>query len=304
LLIWSVGPSALWSRLSRLSAWPLAVAAFSYLAAHLIRTARLGVLMPEARSAAGVTVVTSHSFANQLLPARTGEVTFPALLHKLFGASAGRGASYLLVVRFAELTALFAWQSFALGLWWHGRETVELELISLIAVVIAIFGALFFVSRPMLRGAVDLLGEILSSDRIPSWRPVEFCRDAVPDASEALEDVTAGQWRRLVGWSLAMWGAMFVVFAACLSAAGLHLGFGRTVVGATGGIIGNLLSIVGFGSLGMMEAGWTAGYVALGAEAAPVAAAGFAVHAIVIGGSASFAALGAVIHRLETTSER
>jgi uncharacterized membrane protein YbhN (UPF0104 family) len=230
-------------------------------------------------------------------------VTFPALLHKLFGTSAGRGASYLLVMRFAELTALFAWQSVALGVWWFGREAAGLQLVTVGTAVVGVCGVLFFVSRPMLRAGVKLLEDILHSDRIPAWRPVEVCRGAVPDAREALQGVTAGEWRRLVGWSLAMWGAMFVVFAACLSAAGLHLGFGRTVVGATGGIIGNLLSVVGFGSLGMMEAGWTAGYVALGAEAAPVAAAGFAVHAIVIGGSASFAVMCALIHRLETTSK-
>jgi len=293
LVVLLVGPQDLWQRISSLSVAPLVVAAGVYVFAHLIRTARIGVLVEEARSFAGLSVVAAHSFANQILPARSGELTFPALLNKLFGAPVGAGGTYLVVIRFAELAALLAWYAVALVGWLMLGANVGADQVILLAGLLAGTGlGIFAFSRRLLLWGVALLDRILNADIAPDWRWIGFLRESIPDAREALDEVTGGQWRALVGWSLAMWAVMFVVFGSCLAAAGIELGVWTTVVGAAGGIAGNLFAFAGFGSIGTMEAGWTAGYVAVGAEAAPVAAAGFALHGIVIGGSALLAVAG------------
>lgn len=294
VVLW-VGPSELWQRLSSLSLTPLVVAAGAYVVVHGIRTARIGVLLEQARSSAGLSVVAAHSFANQILPARSGELTFPALLHKLFGSPVGAGATYLVVIRFAELAALFAWYTVALIGWLMLEANAGADQVILLAGILAATGlGIFALSRRLLLWFVALLERMLNADVAPDWRWLGFLRESIPDAREALSEVTGGQWRAIVGWSLAMWAVMFVVFGSCLAAAGIDLGIWTTVIGAAGGIAGNLFAFAGFGSIGTMEAGWTAGYVAVGAEAAPVAAAGFALHGIVIAGSALLAVVGFV----------
>jgi uncharacterized membrane protein YbhN (UPF0104 family) len=238
-----------------------------------------------------------HSFATQLMPARSGELTFPALWKRATGESLGEGTVFLGAIRVVELGVLIPLYGVGLIVWLSGSGSAVGG--GWIVAGLAGLGLLLLVGLPhLLRAGLGVAGWLLLQTRLADIEALEPLREAVPDARAAIERLGRGRRLWLVGTTLAMWLMMFGVFTCVLLACGADLGLAQSVVGAGGGIVGNLLPIGGIGSLGTMEAGWTAAFEATGAPRGPVVAAGLLVHLIVIAGTGSATAIAAGLSKL------
>jgi uncharacterized membrane protein YbhN (UPF0104 family) len=291
-LIWWAEPTEIWSALSKARLGPLAAAAGCYLVVLAARWVRLvGLIDGETLSSHRLELLwasAGHSFANQLLPARTGEFVFPALWHRATGEGYAEGALYLAAIRVVELGLVISMFGVGLMAWWGGGWAVALLGIGLLAAL------------PLL---LQLGLRLLSWAFCDTWLSeigwLKPLRKGIPNARSAMEGLGRGRRLWLVVTSAVMWVAMFGVFWCCLAACGLELGVAQTVVGSTGGIVGNLVPVGTIGSLGAMEAGWTAGFQATGAPAGPVVAASLVVRALVFLGTGLVTALAVIIDGLK-----
>jgi len=225
-----------------------------------------------------------HSFANQLLPARSGELVFPELWRRATGRSYAEGAVFLAAIRVVELGVVVTLYAAALGawLWSDAGRGIPHWLIG--AMLVA--GATVIAALPwLMRAGLGLADRVIRETRLAEIGWLAPLREAIPRADRAVERLGRRERLWLVGTSGLMWAAMFGVFYCTVAACGADLGVAQTMVGSGGGIVGNLLPVGGIGSLGTMEAGWTAAFRATGAPAGPVVAAGLLVHAIVIAGT-------------------
>lgn len=277
-LIWWAEPAEIWSALSRARPGPLAAAAGCYVLVLAARWVRLvGLVDSETLSSHRLELLwasAGHSFANQLMPARTGEFVFPVLWRRATGEGYAEGAIYLAAIRVVELGLVISMFGLGLMLWWGGGWAV------------ALLGFGLLVALPlMLRFGLRLLFWAFCDTRLSEIDWLEPLREGIPNARSAMEGLGRGRRLWLVATSALMWVAMFGVFWCCLVACGLELGIAQTVVGSTGGIVGNLVPVGTIGSLGAMEAGWTAGFRATGAPAGPVVAASLLVRALVFAGT-------------------
>jgi uncharacterized membrane protein YbhN (UPF0104 family) len=302
-VLWLGDPAEVWATVSTARLEPLASATGCYAVVVLVRWVRLAALDPRGELRTELLGVSAgHSLANQLLPARSGELAFPALWRWATEEGVARGTVYLAAIRAVELGVVAPIFGVALVVWWSrvafGLGVAGAAGLSVVGGGLLLAGFPFLIRAAL--GAVDWL-----SSRRPlrgiAW--LDSVREEVPRARAALAGLGARERLWLVVTSLVMWAAMFGVYYSALVACGAGIGVVQTIVGSAGGIVGNLLPIGAIGSLGTMEAGWTAAFRATGAATGPVVAAGLVVHAIVICGAAvATAAAGVSYHYAQQAS--
>lgn len=287
-LVWFGEPAEIWAVLTSAAAGPLAAAVGLYGVVLTARWVRLiGLVDPDEGGVRRLDLLwasAGHSFANQILPARTGELVFPELWRRATGEEYADGAVYLAAIRVVELGIVVAIFGVGLVVWLSGRAQTGVRP-WLVAALIGGGLALLLVLPVLLRIGLRIADWLVRRTRLAEIDLLEPLREAVPQARRAVENLGRTKRLWLVATSSVMWVAMFGVFYFTVAACGADLGIAQTVVGSAGGIVGNLLPIGGIGSLGTMEAGWTAAFRATGAPAGPVVASGLLVHGIVIAGT-------------------
>lgn len=293
-VLWFADPAETWRAVREAHPGWLGGAVAAYVVVLVARWVRLAGLVESDRLSGYrfelLWTSAGHSFATQLLPARSGELAFPVLWRRATGESVAEGAVFLTAIRVVELGIVVPLYALGLGAWLAGSEVSGGAWFVWLFVGL---GVALLVSLPvLLRFALRVARWCLVETPLSGVELLEPIREAVPNAAGAIERL--GTWRRLwlVGTSLVMWCSMFGVFYCVTAACGLQLGLAQVVVGSGGGIVGNLLPIGGIGSLGTMEAGWTAAFEATGAPTAPVVAAGILVHLLVISGTGTATLVG------------
>ena len=283
-----VGADRLVALLRRMDPTPLAISVIAYAGVLTTRWLRLeGLLVERLGDLRGrpsfLWTTAGHSFANQLMPFRSGELAFPVLLQQAEGTNLTEGTLFLAALRFVELGCLIPIYGVGAIVWLSRRSTPDgYEWVSYVAIAGAI---LLLVSLPwLLRFGVYVAETLLEYLPLPEWNWFETLRTELDEADVALEQMGGRGMAWLIAMSSLMWILMFVVFHGTLAAFEAGTGWAQTIVGSGGGLIGNLVPS-GIGSLGTMEAGWIASFQATGAPKEPVLAAALVLHAIVIAGT-------------------
>ncbi|MEJ2060382.1 MAG: lysylphosphatidylglycerol synthase transmembrane domain-containing protein [Gammaproteobacteria bacterium] len=185
-----------------------------------------------------------HNFLNNLLPLRTGEVSFPVLMGRYFGVEARASVPALLWFRVLDLHSLLAYGVLVFGgfyLGWRGGA--------------ALLGLWLVVPIPLVRLRDRLLGlfERLSPGRV---------RGAL---TALVETVPARFGDVLWVWLLSAlnWGLKLYAFALILVDL-LGVGAAQGWMGALGGDLTSALPIHSAAGLGTYEAGVVAGMALLG----------------------------------------
>jgi uncharacterized membrane protein YbhN (UPF0104 family) len=222
-----------------------------------------------------------HQALNKVLPLRTGELSYPWLARRTGGQGFGEaliGLAYLRILDLVGVAVLFVGtlaldrRSF-LG---DARMGFAASLALLAGALVAMIWLL-----PLLRLAADLTIRVLGPR--PRLARVRATIDRFPKldlpAHLALTALTVAGWLLIYG-----------TFQALLGAFRIPLGFSRTVLGATAGVIASVQPIQGVGSFGTLEVGWALGMSLVGMDRRAAVASGIGVqlctflYAILLGG--------------------
>jgi uncharacterized membrane protein YbhN (UPF0104 family) len=202
---------------------------------------------------------------NLMLPARTGEASFPVLLRRWFGVTLGRGAGTLLWLRSVDLAVLVVVALAVLG-------RVAFPAMP-VGVVVALCAA--GLAAPLIALPVRVRADRLLAGR--SGKIAGLLRkvlDGIPaQTSHVLVDLGLA-W---AGWGLKL-AALAVVFAQLAD-----LSLAHALIGAIGGDVSTGLPVHAPGGFGTYEAGVVA-LVAVVADAGPaLLAAAVNLHLLVLG---------------------
>ncbi|WP_434358902.1 flippase-like domain-containing protein [Parasalinivibrio latis] len=117
---WLIGWPTVWDVLSGLTPTLVAIMAVSILLSYGLRAWRLYSELnrrgSEAHFGQTLEIIVYNTALNNLLPARTGEASFPILLNRRFGISAYDGSALLLLFRLGDLAGLCLLGAVALAL--------------------------------------------------------------------------------------------------------------------------------------------------------------------------------------------
>lgn len=206
-----------------------------------------------------------NNVINLMLPARTGEASFPVLLSRWFGVNAAKGAGTLVWLRLLDLGVLAVLALAVLG------PSAFPELPSVLLAALCLAG----VAAPLLALPVQSRGGRLLAGR--EGKAAGLLRKILDGVPAKVSHVFVDIGLSWAAWSLKL-AALAVVFAQLA-----NLSLPNALMGAIGGDLSTVLPIHAPGGFGTYEAGVVA-LVAVVADAGPaLLAAAVNLHLLVLG---------------------
>lgn len=251
---------------------------------YIFRTIRLcdffGFIRP-VQWLPAVRLIVFHNVLNNILPMRSGELSFPVFMKSYFGISAGKSVPGLLWFRVLDLYVL---SQAGLYLVLKPRLTTP--------ALVAVLG----ISLLMALGVYPLRSFINSrADRIPS----RF-RNMVAGMAGALPERLVEGIRMLL-WTILNWGTKLAAYGwilALIAETDLSTG----LLGSVTGELSSVLPFHGFAGAGTYEAGVLASMLPMGVPAGRAVAAAVNLHLIILSVSLATALLALPFGRFTNTS--
>lgn len=244
----------------------LLVVLFLILFTYLIRAIRIWEYFrkePNVKLLNCLKLTLLHNLANNLLPMRSGEASFPLLMRSYFGLSMSRTTGTLLWFRFLDLLVVLllgagvwmAWASAAISLW----------ALWLVAVV-----------SPLLILSVQelLLGSFLN--RLPDGKAKTLVHSILSGMPREMFQLLRSLALTWANWSikLSIFALIILVFT--------DLNTLDAFIGALGGELSSILPIHAPAGLGTYEAGVVAGAALTGGSAEQALQGGVNLHIVLI----------------------
>jgi uncharacterized protein (TIRG00374 family) len=224
-------------------------------------------------------VVLAMSLANQVLPARLGELSYVYLAHRSQDLPVGRGVVSLVIARLFDLLTIGL--LFVAGAWpamTHLPPAARAYLwIALggVALVVAIIAVLVIWYRTLCRLTARLI-ESRALARIPGRNKIGRLIEEIESAMSSLGGLR--QYTDLMLSSLAVWASSFAMLHVLLLSLDVQVAPSQTLIGATAATLTSVLPINSLGNFGTLEAGWTGGFLLVGMDLDLALSTGFAVH--------------------------
>ena len=286
LLLRQIRLQAVWQLLAGVDArWLLAGFAW-YLLTNVLRSYRFAALMGipgVLRPLRLLPDMIALSFLNNVLPARSGELSFPYLMRRRHGIPVGDGLAFLLVARVFDLTAVSSlFVMFALReqsrLIPAARPAVMGAGLLLLPVLLLLAG-LPWLGDWGVRAGEWALGHLGLADRKGGRWLLGHGRRAVAAMARVHDP---GLYGRVFLWSVLGWLTTFAWFAAFLQAIHTPASYSLVVVGAAFAALSKAIPFVTVGGFGAHEAGWTLGFQLGGMPLETAVASGFAVNILTL----------------------
>ncbi|MFA6363349.1 lysylphosphatidylglycerol synthase transmembrane domain-containing protein [Methanoregula sp.] len=223
-----------------------------------------------------------HNMMNNLLPARTGELSYVYLLKKKNNRTTGDGLATLLVARILDFIglAIIFFVSILLIKDVPGIIRNALWLIALFTIVVlVILAVLLFTGRAVLA----FLQKIAGRFHIENNRVINYLLKKGNETVESLEKIQIKKGGLfLIVLSLLIWGLNYVMVYLLITGMNVQFPFLLVTVGCTFILLTTLLPIQGLGGFGTTETVWTLVFVPLGMSLNDAIISGFCYHIILI----------------------
>jgi glycosyltransferase 2 family protein len=264
----------------------------AYLASNIFKTLRFRVML-KTYGIPGIdlfTITSYHNFFNQIMPARTGELTFLYYLKNIGGTEMSKGLHILVVTRIFDFIVISAFFICSLLLYFGIQTSAALVAAGVVFFIISVI-TLF-----NLKWLIILCGRLFRfMAKKLNLEKKNFAARALGKVDEVVEEFSSFKTGRhtpmLAATSILTWSALYFLFYLTIRSFGIEIDPLQSVAGSTGGVLTNVLPINSFGSFGTLEAGWTGGFVLVGMNEQDAIITGFGYHAISFFASAVIAFL-------------
>ena len=236
-----------------------------YLLSFAARALRWRIMLKERGLFRLYTIVAIHTMANNLYPARTGELSFIYLLGKRH--SAGVLTSALLTARIADMLCIALF--FSLSATYVSRVGNFTLIAPLTATgVMTLFGLLFWILKK------------LPENRLPT-KVRTFKRDLTTGFSQQKNLFFPTLLSSIAVWSV-KYLAFYFLTKAIFNSQGLNVDFWHSVFGVSFSELTTVLPIHSLGGFGTFEAGWAGAYMLMGYGKAIAVTTGLVFHVLLL----------------------
>ena len=276
-----------------------------YICCYLLRTIRFYILLNKKVSIKDLfAIVCVHNMANNILPARTGEVSYVYLCKKLHNISVGEGVASLMVARmfdFIAISLLFLLSAMSIkNLPDMIYNVVWGIAVLLIVVVLLLIGLLYFGKSWLVR-----VKKIVDTFGIRHFRSTQYLLRKMEEMESSFKYAKPTRIIVMAGiLSVFISLLVYLVTFVLVNAMGLNLPIQHVIIGSTISMFTILLPIQGVGGFGTIEGGWAVGYMAIGIPKQIAIASGFGVHIISFIYTLIMGILGIVMFKMNIQSSR
>ena len=222
-----------------------------------------------------------YNFSLMILPSKLGEFSYPYFLNKLWGITMTEGLASLIASRVYDIFTIFI--IFLVGsIGFRGLFEINLVLTALLAVLLVggTFSAFFYMGQ-LLEFFSSVIGKTSRLIGARDSKTFQWVQKKVLEIAEDFRAIKARQaYIPVILTSFTAWMAAFWLFYALMRGFGVNASFSKIIFGTTIAIAANALPISGLGNWGILEAGWTAGFLLVGLSKVEAITTGFGVHII------------------------
>ena len=246
----------------------IAAASAFFAAVNVVRGVRIARLTSRYLGASvdiasGIGLATVTNLANHVLPLRLGEVAYVALSRSVFAVPLAKGAGVLLTMRIYDLVGLLLLALLGLTQAPGLAPAISVPGFTTVALALLVF-------------AIRLDLAFALAARVLPGKLAGKLREALPFTREPRFVATS------LLYAIAIWSVQAVAFAILLDAFGIEVGVGPMVVATSVANLAAVLPLSALGTFGAQEAGWTAGFVAMGVSAKAATNSGLAAHLVMV----------------------
>jgi uncharacterized protein (TIRG00374 family) len=290
--------------LADLSLGWLILAFLAYILAYLFRSIRWKVLLGGSHSMLRLYAITSiHNLFLNVLPVRSGELTYLYYLKQYTGTAYGKGLSSLVVARLFDFLSLVVFLVLSL---------VFVQEIILSRSSLAFFSAIVFIVLALaLRHLSTLmnLGSRLARAlaRRGAWKRFsERTADILEGQAASLDEMSGNRTYGLcVVMTIITRIFLYLTIYGFVRAFGLELGIWAVVFGGSVSALTTVLPVQGIGGFGTFETGWTVAFILMGVTTETAIVSGFAFHIVLLMFMLVLAAFGfLVVHGMRKVSRQ
>jgi len=252
-----------------------------YFSTYFLRALRFKVILgDDAKYSDLVKVLFIHNMVNQVLPARTGEISYVYLMEKR-DLPINKGISSLALARVFDLVSIALLFLVAL-LVLRQMNAAFLNLMYVMSFVVGM--ALFslfclFVYKKKFIDKVQILTELLKVHKF------DITKRALEKGEETIEDMKAITSKKVFLYStlisLAIWSISTVLMYMLLSQMNVILSIWEVCLGSMVIVITSILPIHSVGGFGTTESVWASIYITLGVSREMAIASGIGIHLII-----------------------
>ena len=305
LLLSQISPWGVVALLTHLSYPWVAAGVLCYVATNVIRTLRFAALVRSRPLSLPRLLVTTFALSmfNNILPARSGELSFIYFMDRHHGVPTGEATATLVIARifdYLTVAALFVVVALAslARLPAYAARVISLALLFLI-LSLGVLASLAWLGRKSLGLLRRIMNRLRLGDR-PLSASVLRVGEEIARSFETIPSLRT--YLIVLLLSTLAWLGTFAWFACFLASVGVRTGLSQTIVGATFAVLTKALPLVTVGGLGAHEAGWTVGFMLVGFDKEVAIATGFAVNILTLLSSLVFGLGG--LGLLRTNDER
>jgi len=280
ILFSQIGIGDVYKKLSTIKPIYLIIGFVLYIISYFLRALRFYFLLNKEVSIKDLFTITCiHNMTNNILPARTGELSYIYLLKKHHNTTVGEGAATLIMARMFDIitiSLLFI------------TSTMFIQNLPSIMMK-AFWGIAFFVAAivPILimllyRGIdfIHILRKIAIYLKLNKIRYVDYIFLKMAEMAESFSRLHQSQliWNALI--SVGIWLALYSMNFTLVKAMGINLTFEIVILASTFTVLTTILPIQGIAGFGTIEGGWTIGFLGLGVAKDVAISSGFSYHII------------------------
>ena len=253
-----------------------------YICSYFFRALRFHILLNKKVGLRDLfNIVCVHNMVNNILPARTGELSYIYLLKKLHGRKTGEGIATLFVARvfdFISISFLFFISALMIRDLSDIVSKIIWAIVGLLLFVILLFLALVFYDEVF----IDIIRRF--ANRIGALR-FSLVRYLLRKGDETVQSFKLMKSKKLFCYvfvtSIIIWCFQYSMLYILTNAMNINLSFFEVLFGSTFAIFTTVLPIQGIGGFGTIEGGWTVGFIAVGLTKEAAISSGFAYHIII-----------------------
>ena len=264
----------------------LLVGALWYALTNVLRAYRFGVLLQMRGRWTPLRILPemfAMSLLNNVLPSRTGELSFPYFLYRNHDVAVGESATVLILARIFDYLAVATLFVIFAFLTLSKLEPQAASIVGIIALLLLMSTGALLIAPWLAEAGFRLANWLFRTAQRPDSRMTRFLSKAQNQVVSTLQRVRNLRiYLKTAGWSLLIWLATFAWFSAFMYAIGLPQPYSTVVVGSTFASLAKALPFVTIGGFGAHEAGWALGFSLTGMETTVAITSGFAVNILTL----------------------
>jgi len=254
-----------------------------YIFSYFFRTLRFHILLNKKLSIIDLfSIVCVHNMANNILPARTGEVSYVYLSKKLHNISVGEGVASLMVARifdFITICFLFFVSTILI------RDLPEIvSKIIWVIVGLSVFVLLLFLAFVLFGEiSVDMIRKVANGINALRFPFIHYLLRKGDETAQSLKLMNSKKlFTGVFVTSIMIWCFQYSTLYILANAMSISLTVWCMIFAITFVFFTTILPIQSIGGFGVIEGGWALGFMIMGISKEMAISSGFGFHIVLL----------------------